>query len=49
MPLTTSEAVARSTVEALALSGVTVSVEIVALARRTPLHATGHDRPPSHG
>ena len=49
VPLTTSEAVARSTVEALALSGVTVSVEIVALARRTPLHATGHDSPPSHG
>lgn len=43
VPLTTSEAVARATVEALALTGVTVSVEDVALARRSPLHATGHD------
>jgi urease accessory protein len=43
VPLTTSEAVGRATVEALALAGVTVTVEDVALARRNPLHATGHD------
>ena len=42
VPLTTSEAVARFTVDALGLSGLTVTVEDVALARRTPLHATGH-------
>ena len=45
VPLTTSEAIARLTVEALGLSGLTVCVEEVALARRTPVHATGH----SHG
>ena len=45
VPLTTSEAIARLTVEALGLSGLTMSVEVVALARRTPLHATRH----SHG
>lgn len=47
VPLTTSEAVARFTVDALGLSGLTVTVEEVALARRTPLHASahGHDVP----
>jgi urease accessory protein len=45
VPLTTSEAVARFTVEALGLSGLTVSVEDVTLARRAPLHATGHAHP----
>jgi urease accessory protein len=42
VPLTTSEAVARFTVEALGLEGLTLRVEDVALARHTPLHATGH-------
>jgi urease accessory protein len=42
VPLTTSEAVARFTVEALGLDGLTLRVEDVALARHTPLHATGH-------
>ena len=42
VPLTTSEAVARFTVEALGMSGLRVTVEDVALARRTPLHAKGH-------
>jgi urease accessory protein len=42
VPLTTSEAVARFTVAALGMSGVSIAVEDVALARRTPLHATGH-------
>lgn len=42
VPLTTSEAVARFTIEALGLSGLAVTVEDVALARWTPLHATGH-------
>jgi urease accessory protein len=42
VPLTTSEAVARFTVEALALDGLTVRVEDVALARHTPLHGPGH-------
>jgi urease accessory protein len=46
VPLTTSEAVARFTVEALGLDGLTVSVEDVALARRSPLHATGHGHAP---
>jgi urease accessory protein len=42
VPLTTSEAVARFTVEALGLEGLTLRVEDVALALRAPLHATGH-------
>ena len=42
VPLTTSETVARFTVEALGMTGVSITVEDVALARRTPLHATGH-------
>jgi len=45
IPLTTSEAVARATVEALALEGATVELAEVALGRTRPLpvgHAHGH-------
>jgi urease accessory protein len=48
VPLTTSETVARLTVDALRLDGLSVTVEEVALARRAPLHATGHGHA-SHG
>ncbi|MDX6567049.1 MAG: urease accessory protein, partial [Gaiellales bacterium] len=49
VPLTTSEAVARFTVEALGMSGLRVTVEDVALARRTPLHAKGHGHSAERG
>jgi hypothetical protein len=40
IPLTTSEAVARATVDALGLEAVRVTVEEVALARRFPFTTT---------
>lgn len=45
VPLTTSEAVARATVEALGLAGVEASSELVALGRERPMpagHSQGH-------
>jgi urease accessory protein len=45
VPLTTSESVARATVEALGLTGVEVGTELVALGRERPMpagHAHGH-------
>lgn len=42
VPLTTSEEVARATLTGLHLHGVELTVEPVALARRSPLHAAGH-------
>jgi urease accessory protein len=45
VPLTTSEAVARATVEGLGLAGVEVATELVALGRERPMpvgHAHGH-------
>jgi len=45
VPLTTSEAVARATVEALALEDVSVTVAPVALGRLRPL-PVGHAHPP---
>ena len=42
VPLTTSEQVARATLEGLQIHHLRVTVEAVALGRRTPLHATGH-------
>jgi urease accessory protein len=42
VPLTTSEQVARATLDALQLGHLRVSVEPVALGRRAPLHASGH-------
>jgi hypothetical protein len=45
VPPTTSEAVARATVEALGLAGVEASSELVALGRERPMpagHSQGH-------
>jgi urease accessory protein len=44
IPLTTSESVARATVDALGLRGATVSIEEVALARFSPLGAVHSHR-----
>jgi urease accessory protein len=53
IPLTTSEAVARATVEGLGLAGVEVATELVALGRERPMpvgHAHGHhDHHDHHG
>jgi urease accessory protein len=43
VPLTTSEQVARATLDDLHLQHLQVTVEAVALGRRTPLHASRHE------
>ena len=51
MPLSTSEALARATVDALALEGVSVTLAPVALGRLRPLQvgpAHGHERGAPH-
>jgi len=48
IPLTTSEAVARATVAALDLDGVTVGVSNISLGRRRPL-PIGHAHRPDRG
>jgi len=53
IPLSTSEAVARATVDALELDGVAISVTDVALGSHRPLaggrvHAHGHEQPATH-
>lgn len=47
VPLTTSESVARATVEALALDDLRISIEDVALGRQRPLGTAHHHDHPS--